>query len=237
MPPVLLDWYPKVQVLKSSKLTNVTSVINIEEGKLESYHLAFLDWNNIYFDIQKYKKERSWYNVNLSVEALKDILSSPDWYTLQIPSTELEMNNYNKVQLWHELALALLKSFIDRLYNYQKNKFYSDKIEVAILDNNNPNFEKEYNFLVKKSEERLIEKLNELKGIVRVEGFQETFNISNDFDALYAGFHLYQPLMYIDKGRYEEIVKIRPVSLNKGERDFVEDLKLFFKSNARLFPK
>lgn len=233
--PVLIDWYPKVQVLKSSKLTNVTTVVAIEEGKLDSIHTAFLDWNRIYFDIQKFKNERSWYNVNLSIDALKDILLSPDWYTLQIPSTELELNDYNKVKLWHELALSLLKSFIERLYNYQKNKFYSDKIEVAILDSNNPNFEAEYNFLVKKTEDRLIGKLKELKEIVRKKEFQENFKIDNDFEALYAGLHLYQPLIYIDKGRYEEVIKIQPVPLNNGERDLVEDLKQYFNSNTDFF--
>ncbi len=167
IPPVLIDWYPKVQVLKSSKLTNLTTIANIEEGKLESSHLAFLDWNRIYFEVQKFKNERSWYNLNLSIEALKDILLNQEWYTLQIPVTELEFSDYNRVKLWQELALALLKAFIEKLYNYQKSKFYSDKIEVAILDINNPNFESEYNFLVKKTEERLIEKLKELKEVVR----------------------------------------------------------------------
>ena len=235
VPPVLIDWYPKVQVLKSSKLINVTTIVAIEEGKLENLHIAFLDWNRIYFDIQKFKNERSWYNVNLSVEALKDILLSHEWYTLQIPSTELEINDYNKVKLWHELALSLLKSFIERLYNYQKNKFYSDKIEVAILDSNNPNFEAEYNFMVKKTEACLIGKLKELKEIVSKKEFQENFKISNDFEALYANFHLYKPLIYNDKGNYKEAIKIQPVPLNKGERDLVEDLKLYFDNNTEFF--
>ncbi len=233
--PVLLDWYPKVQVLKSSKLTNVTGIVDVEDGKLESTHIAFLDWNRIYFDIQKFKNERSWYNVNLSIDALKDILLSQDWYTLQIPLTELELNDYSKVKLWHELALSLLKAFIERLYNFQKNKFYSDKIEVAILDSNNPNFEAEYNFLVKKTEDSLISKLKELKDIVHKKEFQENFKIGNDFEALYANLHLYQPLIYIDKGKYEEVIKIQPVPLNKGERDLVEDLKLYFNNNTDFF--
>jgi hypothetical protein len=169
------------------------------------------------------------------LEALKDILLSPDWYTLQIPSTELEINDYSRVKLWHELAISLLKAFIERLYNYQKNKFYSDKIEVAILDSNNPNFEAEYNFLVKKTEDRLIGKLKELKEIVRKKEFHENFKIDNDFEALYANLHLYQPLIYIDKGSYEEVIKIQPVPLNKGERDLVEDLKLYFVNNTEFF--
>lgn len=233
--PILLDWYPKVQILKSAKTTNITNIVAIEEGKLGSFHLAFMDWNRIYFEIQKFKNERSWYNVNLSIDALKDILNNQDWYTLQIPSSELELSDYGKVKLWHELATSLLKAFIDRLYNYQKSKFYSDKIEVAILDSTHPNFLDEYNFLVKKTEDRLIDKIKDLKEIVRKKEFNQNFNIDNNFEALYAGLHLYQPLIYMDKGKYEEVVKLQPVALNKGERDFVEDLKNYFDKNPEFF--
>ena len=232
---IFLDWYPKVQVLKSSKTTNVSTVLAFEEGKLEDIHIAFLDWNKIYFEIQKFKNERSWYNINLSSEALKNILLNPGWYNLLIPSSELEFTDYSKVKLWHELALTLLKLFVERLYNYQKNKFYSDKIEVAFIDSTHPNFEAEYNFLVKKTEDRLIGKIKELKEVVRKKEFKENFKIDNDFEALYANLHLYHPLIYIDKGRYEEVLKIQPVPLNKGERDLVEDLKQYFDTNTEFF--
>ncbi|MBU3714852.1 MAG: hypothetical protein FGM46_07880 [Ferruginibacter sp.] len=235
VPPVIIDWYPKIQVLKSSKTTNVSTVVTIEQGKLDNIHIAFLDWNKIYFEIQKFKNERSWYNVNLSIEALKDILQRPEWYNLLIPSSELELTDYGKVKLWHELALTLLKSFVERLYNYQKNKFYSDKIEVAFIDSNHPNFEAEYNFLIKKTEDRLIGKIKELKETVRKNEFQENFKIDNDFEALYTNLHLYQPLIYIDKGSYEEVIKIQPVPLNKGERYLVEDLRQYFATNRDFF--
>ncbi len=210
-------------------------MLAFEEGKLEDIHIALLDWNKIYFEIQKFNNERSWYNINLSSEALKNILLNPGWYNLLIPSSELEFTDYSKVKLWHELALTLLKLFVERLYNYQKNKFYSDKIEVAFIDSTHPNFEAEYNFLVKKTEDRLIGKIKELKEVVRKKEFKENFKIDNDFEALYANLHLYHPLIYIDKGRYEEVLKIQPVPLNKGERDLVEDLKQYFDTNTEFF--
>ena len=46
---------------------------------------------------------------------------------------------------------------------------------------------------------------------------------------------MYQPLIYIDKGRYEEVLKLQPVPLNKGERDFLEDLKRYFANNTEFF--
>lgn len=233
--PILLDWYPKVQVLRSSKTTNINTIASTEEGKLEISHMAFLDWNRIYFDIQKFKNERSWYNINLSISALKDILENNSWYTLKIPTVELELNDYNKVKLWHELAISLLKSFIERIYNFEKSKYNSVRMELTILDQTNPNFESEYNFQIKKTEERLIDKLKELKEIVQKKNFNQNFNIDNNFEAIYAEMHLYKPLIYFDSGTYEDFVKLQPVALNKGERDFVEDLKLYFSQNGDLF--
>ena len=49
--------------------------------------------------------------------------------------------------------------------------------------------------------------------------------------ALWFGRHLYQPLLYLDTN----IVEISPAPLNKGERQFVEDLKSFHDGHADFF--
>ena len=41
--------------------------------------------------------------------------------------------------------------------------------------------------------------------------------------AIWFGRHLYEPLLYLD----QNIVEISPVALNKGEKQFLEDLKTF----------
>ena len=45
------------------------------------------------------------------------------------------------------------------------------------------------------------------------------------------GRHLYQPLLYLQ----DKIVEISPVALNKGERQFVEDLKTFHDNDGGFF--
>ena len=137
--------------------------------------------------------------------------------------------------MWHELAITLIKAFVDKLYNFQKKKYYSDKIELAVLDNSNPNFVEEYNFLVKKTEYTLIESIKNLKEKITNKEFIENFSIGNDFEALHALMHLYQPLIYIEQGSYKDVIKLQPVPLNKGERDLVEDLKLHFSNNTDFF--
>ena len=49
--------------------------------------------------------------------------------------------------------------------------------------------------------------------------------------AIWFGRHLYEPLLYLD----QNIVEISPVPLNKGERQFVEDLKAFHDGDAGFF--
>jgi hypothetical protein len=235
IPPVSIDWYPKVQVLKSAQSTNISSVVAVEEGKLEPVHLAFLDWNQIYFDLQQFKNERSWYNLNITRDELKEIMNHHDWYKLFIPSAELAPTNFGKLGLWSELTLSLLKSYIEKLYNQAKSRYYSNKLEIATLDTTHPNFEQEYKFLVKRSEEKLIDKLKELKETVRKREFMQNFRIDIDFEALYAGLHLYQPLIYSEDGKFKDVLKIQPVALNKGEKDLVEDLKTFYQNNEAWF--
>jgi len=49
--------------------------------------------------------------------------------------------------------------------------------------------------------------------------------------AIWFGQHLYQRLLYVD----HKIVEISPVPLNKGERQFVEDLKTFHDNDGGFF--
>ncbi len=53
----------------------------------------------------------------------------------------------------------------------------------------------------------------------------------NGMKAIWFGRHLYEPLLYLD----QNIVEISPVPLNKGERNFVEDVKIFHDTAAGFF--
>jgi hypothetical protein len=235
LPVVTLDWYPKVQVLKSSKTTSITQVQSIDEGTLSDEHLAFLDWNALYFDVQKFKNQRSWYNLDVSLGQLKDILETQTWYTLYIPKAELEHNDFSKVRLWQEVASSLLKAFIEKWYNFQKSMFYSDKLETAYMDATHPNLISEYRVQVLKTEERLIENIKALKTTLQKGEFSKTIEINNDFAALYNQLHLYQPLIYLESSKVKNYITLQPIGLNEGEKGFLEDLKKLYDTSADLF--
>ncbi len=50
-------------------------------------------------------------------------------------------------------------------------------------------------------------------------------------EAIWFGRHLYEPLLYLD----QKVVEISPVPLNRGERQFVEDLKIFHDNDGGFF--
>ena len=94
----------------------------MEVGVFQDKHLAFMDIDAIYFELQRFKNERAWYNLNLPREAVKLLLHAagkPDWYRLFIPSAEMEFTRFDRVRRWEEIAVALLKKYIDRYYKHQ----------------------------------------------------------------------------------------------------------------------
>ena len=63
---VVLNWYPKIQAMKSGGLTGGDTDAAPNEPPLRSRHVAFLDLDRICFDLERFKAERGWYNLNFT---------------------------------------------------------------------------------------------------------------------------------------------------------------------------
>ena len=233
---VLLNWYPKIQAMKSGGLTGGDADADPNETHLTSRHVAFLDLNRICFDLERFKAERGWYNLNLTRQGIEALLGDPTWYRLQIPAEELVGNSYEKVRLWGEIAVALLKKYTERYYTFRKHAWELPHLEYRDLEGDDPNFlganespDEGYRIVINKSEEEIVAKLEELKDAIQ-KGELKPWEFKG-MKAIWFGSHLYQPLLYLDN----QIVKISPVPLNKGELRFVEDLKAFHDGNAGFF--
>lgn len=189
---------------------------------LETRHLAFMDFDCIYFELQEYKNERSWHNLSLPREAVPALLGRDDWYDLLIPEEEMQATSFKQVARWQEIAVALLKKYIDRYYKFRKQEYESQYLEYRELSEDDPDFITEYRLLVERSRDDIIKKLEEIKGLLqagqlRTVEFQKLQVIA--FDR-----HPYQPLIYAGS----DAVEVKPVVLeNEGERDFVLDLQEF----------
>jgi hypothetical protein len=234
---VVLNWYPKIQAMKSGGFEGGDADAAPNQSHLTARHVAFLDLDHLTFELERFKAERGWYNLNLTRESVEALLSDQSWYLLLIPDEELAFDSFEKVRLWEEIALSLLKKYTERYYTFRKRDWELPHLEYRDLEGDAPSFmcvkeqpdKSYYRILIDKSREEFVAKLRELKAAVKKRDlrpwrFQGMKAIS--FDR-----HLYRPLLCLDR----EVVEISPAPLNKGECVFVEDLIAFHDSNAAFF--
>jgi hypothetical protein len=228
--PVLLNWYPKIQAQQSKGIAKSGDIAVLETAVFEDKHLAFMDIDAMYFELQRFKNERSWYNLNLPRESILKLLGRSDWYQLFIPRAEMEFTRFERVRRWEEIAVALLKKYIDRYYKHRKQEWEADHLEYHELRENDPNFVHEYRLLIEQSQDAIVTNLEALKKIISDGTFSKDWSFGN-LQALWFGRHLYQPLLHFKS----DLVEVSPVSLNEGERDFVMDLRAFFDGKQDFF--
>ena len=233
---LVLNWYPKIQAMKSGGLVGGDADAAPHETHLTARHVAFLDLDRIYFELERFKAERGWYNLNLTRQGIEALLADQSWYRLQIPAVELAGDSFEKVRLWEEIAASLLKKYTERFYTFRKREWELPHLEYRDLESDDPNFlvrepegENGYRILIDTSQEELVSKLEELKSAIQ-KGELKAWEFQG-LKAVWFGRHLYQPLLYLDTN----VVEISPAPLNKGEQQFVDDLKAFHDGNAEFF--
>lgn len=249
--PVTLDYYPQIQAMRSagrkSPLDETNASLNQET--FTPGHLAFIDWNEVYFTIINYKNERGWYNLCVSPEDIREIAMDSSWYTLLIPERQMQFTDFgSQTAMWQDMLVTLLKSYVEKAYNNAKRRWMSKNMETAYLDYNHPNFEEEYRVLMHKDllknedESGFYKAISKLKQELSEYKFSKSIKIANSdkFEALCIAEHLYKPLLYLDKDAFKhndtgKLIEIKPVALNKGERDFVCDIQRFFDNNPAFF--
>lgn len=235
---VVLNWYPKIQAMKSAGVSGGDDDGAPNEAWLTSRHVAFLDLDRLYFDLERFKAERGWHNLNLTRSGIADLLSDITWYRLLIPDSELAFDSFEKVRVWQEVAQALLRKYVERYYSFRKREWELPHLEYRDIGDDDPNFpavvresgpEYGYRILIEESQQEIVEKLTELKTAIEA-GDLKPWEFRG-IKAIWLGRHLYQPLLFLDGGA----VEISPAPLNKGERRFVEDLKAFHDAHPDYF--
>ena len=227
--PIILDLYSQIQI-KESK-TSSSEKIEKEKHKLNNEHLQFIDYQSLYFEIQKFKNEKNYYNMNISFEKIKEILNNDTWYELRIPISDLEFTDFSKVIKYQDIATRLLKKYCEKYFTFKQNAWESQYREYAVIDDENPNMLKEYKVYIEQSKQDIIIKMKDLQEKLK----NKSGNYSLEFGNLVAfdwENHLFTPLIsYIEN----DGLKIVPVALNPSEIQFVKDLKKFYDENSSYF--
>lgn len=228
--PVSLDWYPKVESYKSKEIRHDSTAAEKHNGEFTPSHVAFMDIDAIFFDLQRLKSKRAWYNLNLTREGIAELLAQPGWYKLTIPPEALAFTGFQQVSLWEELAVAVLTKYCETFYKHRKSAFEQPYLEYRDLDiDNDANLVPEYAFTIAETESAIIERLMQLKEEIASGTFGDLQ--INGLHAFRFARHLYEPLIYLKNS----LVKVSPVALNEGERDFILDLRKFYRDEPGYF--
>ena len=228
---VISDWYPRLQK-RSSLSQGGAAAEALNQEALRNEHIAFLTWETIWFELERYKRDKAYYNIIFSPAELRELLKSSWWYELFIPPGYLEFRGLDQRLLWQDIVVHLLKGYLDRFYQFHKREFEAPYLEYQVLCPADELVLKQYQILVKKSEKQLIARLRELAEKLGSGEF-EAYSFEK-LSIFQAARHLYQPLIHLShNGGEDSLVKIVPTHLNDGEKRFVDDLETFCKTEAK----
>ena len=241
---VKVDWTPKVDAIWSQR-AGVDTAAEMTESKLYAKHLNLLNWNRIFFAIEQMKNERSWHNMEISVDMLHQLMLQTDWYELTIQDADLEFHDFGRdVARWEEITIALLRGYIERAYKRSKGKWESKYMETVYIDQNDPNFFDEYTVEVRNDQQEWIEKLQELREQIVSGNMERDYQINGQWlQALRFDQHLFYPILCLrekdangrkvmaDPDTNEPLVKISPVALNVGETSFVKSIRDYYEAH------
>jgi len=219
---VVLNWYPRIQAKTS---------INVLEGEsdglnavfFQDEHLAFMDFDEIFFELERFKKEKAFYNVQLSRASIKVLLKDTGWYILYMPAEYWSIRDFDRVREWQDVAISLLKKYLERFYSIKKSEYEGPHLEYRALNQEDENFLEAYTATVREDAQEWVEFLERLKTALETGKFRSKM----EFGALKAfefSRHLYKPIIYF---KNNEMLRISPVPLNKGEYEFVQDLMAY----------
>ncbi len=218
---IQIDWYPRIQSLQS-----IGDQPGDDKNKTHFSHdqITFLDNDDLFFKLEKFKRERKWYNLNIDKNKILELLENATWYTLIVPSDDMDKNKMTNLKLWQAMASELLLKYCDELYNYSKDAFIEPRLELRALEREDENIpsEEKYQLIVDSNEAALIQDIKRLSddinnkktGILR----------SGDLQASLFDTHLYQPVISV---KQKSEMQILPVSLNESEFKFVQNLMAY----------
>lgn len=229
-PRVQLDFYPRVGAFATDKRGE--QQVKRDGKKLRPEHRLLLDMEALYFDLLAFKRDKRWSNLTVTQESVIQLLEDPSWYELYAPESVMELGDLSKLELWQEMASALLRKYCEMFYGYRRKQWEADKLEYRPITENtkylfgvserSPNGSYTLT-LDTKRHESLIKQLDNLRGHLLANDVAQWQNkILDGLEFLWCERHFYQPLVAATQGLD---FQVSPVALNKGEAQFVKDLQ------------
>lgn len=219
---IVVDWYPRIQVMASRGIfgNNTLDGSGKETFAGLSELLPLLDFDALFFELERVKRDCGWYNLNISKDGIRALLEDKSWYKLYLPKHLQEPSSYADICILQQVAAELLRKFADSYYKYCSREYIEPRLELYELSKDDENIpeDKFYHIIVDGDEAQIVEGVKklaeEIKSAKKVKGPQ-------GLEGIRLGIHLYEPLFHVEKGK----ISIQPVVLNKSEFEFVSTLQ------------
>ena len=245
---IKLDLRPKITIAHGLRTGTVSTVIE-EPIEIKDEYLEVVDWDAVYSEILNYKNVKGMFNLLINKDILRDIISSrkyqifiSDTFGIKLETEDskpvLKITSFEGLQKFHEIILMILKDYISKFYRKMEKKNTMDylKVEPLTIGEHSSMFPENYEIILKiprKLTMDIADVVNQLKEYTPEDDrIPDLWKRWNSF-IVHLDNHLYTPLI-IWKQNKEEIKSI-PVRLNKGETNFVRDLRSFLNRNKKLF--
>lgn len=232
-----VDLLPKIEIYKSDEKRNkveiTEDIAKTAQTSRFKKHINLIDINKVFDELIQYKLEKGITNIVFTKDVLKEILLDSN-YNLFIQTDIFEIKTYDDLVKLNEIAIIILKKYLQLYYNLNKRKLELQEIKYSnITENYLPAFNKIkerdigyfYKAYVEKVEENIefIKKLKELvkKGkelLEKENSVLPRINLSNS---------LYIPLLIKNK----RIRKISPDFLVDSETTFLNTFKDYIQKN------
>ncbi|TYG34555.1 type III restriction endonuclease subunit R [Lonepinella koalarum] len=233
-----LDLYPRLEALnhkdmKGDKQTKKPEIDERQENKLNANAFAYFDWDKLYLDLQQYKLERTWSNLQVSKQRLREFVeSNQDWYKLYIPNSALEIQSFADIEKQQAILLQLLCLYTEQFYRRLKSAYEGQFMEIAEFSEDDGSFFKAYQFKISQNDDvyfdskDVVEKINELKVLVESKKIAQIVNWRsplNELKVICFDPHLYYPLISLEKSDLP--ITLSPLPINaESEQKFIHDL-------------
>ncbi|KKH47544.1 DEAD/DEAH box helicase family protein [Methanosarcina sp. 1.H.A.2.2] len=249
---IKMDLSSKIDVLESREsFKQVDSDSPVISNVIDDEILNLIDFEAVYIELLKYKDLKKYSNIYFSEEDLKKILSKRN-YLILCKKEILKLSKFEeltKIEKIQEYVVQLLKSHIDKVYNYEKYHWYQKNLNYeAISQEDGSLIPKEYVFTINANAQTLIRDVrdltNELKNFVRLnsevsdiiydENTSYLYERSKILDFFALNVHLFKPLIYKNSNSKDlEFIKISPVNIVESERDFIKLLDKYLEDDNK----
>jgi superfamily II DNA or RNA helicase len=198
--------------------------------------IELFDWERIYTELLEFRRERGYLNLSFDLETLKEILK--ERCKVIVPN-DFEVRDLEDLKDLENIAISLLKSYIDKLDKREKGKFEKDIITYKPAGEQLSLFRlasdkvEYYTLTVPVRDKRSIENIEKLKRLVEdMDALLDKKKEKDILSRIVIDNSVFVPLLLEKEG-----IKISPPGLNEGEERFLEGLRDYLDKNQEILDK